>query len=75
MKKIVVLILFTLCVSMQPAYAYLDPGTGSLIVQILIAAFATVAIFFKTIWQSIKSVLHIGKRSDKNSEESEDEED
>ena len=32
------------------AYAYLDPGTGSIIIQGLIAAFLSVALVVKTYW-------------------------
>lgn len=37
------------------ANAYLDPGTGSYIVQILIAVFATSGFLIKTYWRKIKS--------------------
>jgi hypothetical protein len=34
--------------------AYLDPGTGSLIVQILVASLAATAVVTKTYWTRIK---------------------
>ena len=46
---------FTLFViSIHPAYAYLDPGTGSIIIQSLIAAIAAGAIVTKTYWYRIQ---------------------
>ena len=68
------ILLFIICVvalTIQPAYAYLDPGTGSMVVQILIAMFATVAVFFKSIWVSIKNLF---VRGEKFSEEDKDDE-
>ena len=38
----------------QPAYAYIDPGTGSYVVQALIAAALGVSFFIKTYWNRIK---------------------
>ena len=35
------------------AYAYLDPGTGGLIVQILIASLLSIGVFFKNIKNKI----------------------
>ena len=55
MKNSVLLFLvFMAILTVQPAHAYLDPGTGSMIIQILAACFATIAIFFKSIWMSIQ---------------------
>jgi hypothetical protein len=40
-----------------PTYAYLDPGTGSLILQGVIAGIATVGFAAKMYWQRIKTVF------------------
>lgn len=39
------------------AHAYLDPGTGSLIVQMTVAAVLGVGFALKMYWRKIKSVL------------------
>ena len=39
------------------AFAYLDPGTGSIIIQSSIAAIVAVFYAVKTYWYSIKSYL------------------
>lgn len=38
-----------------PAHAYLDPGTGSIVIQSLIAAVAAGALIIKTYWYKIRS--------------------
>jgi len=42
---------------MQPAYAYLDPGTGSYVLQLLIAAIVGMIFGIKTFWNNIKMSL------------------
>ena len=39
----------------SPAYAYLDPGTGSLLLQGLIAALAMIISFLSIYWQKVKA--------------------
>ena len=39
----------------SPAYAYLDPGTGSMLIQGLIAGIAAVVSFSSIYWQKIKA--------------------
>ena len=40
-----------------PAWAYLDPGTGSMIISAVVGLFATVGLAVKTYWYKIKSLL------------------
>ena len=44
-----------LAVCATPAFAYLDPGTGSIILQGVIAAIAGAALTVKLYWRRIKS--------------------
>ena len=39
----------------SPAYAYLDPGTGSMLLQGLIAGLAVIMSFLSIYWQKVKS--------------------
>lgn len=39
----------------RPAYAYLDPGTGSYILQLLIAGLLGAAFALKLFWKNIKA--------------------
>ena len=41
----------------SPAFAYLDPGTGSLLLQGLIGVFAIIISFFSIYWQKVKSLF------------------
>ena len=41
----------------QTAYAYIDPGTTSLIISAIIALFATIGYYFRIIIQRIKELL------------------
>jgi hypothetical protein len=57
-----------------PAYAYLDPGTGSMIIQIIVGAIAAALVSVKLAWAHIVSVLRaaltavrrIGRRAKSN---------
>jgi hypothetical protein len=40
-----------------PAHAYLDPGTGSMILSAIIGLFAPAALAIKTWWYRIKSLF------------------
>ncbi len=57
------------------AHAYLDPGTGSYVVQVVIATLAGGAFLVVAFWGRIKSFLgklisrFLGKRQDGNQEE------
>lgn len=65
-KSIVFSCLLTaLCLGMisRPAYAYLDPGTGSMILQILLGGVAGAALAGRFYWDKLLTV--IGIRSDK----------
>ena len=44
--------------------AYLDPGTGSMILQILAGGLAAVAVTAKLYWNRILRFLHIRKPED-----------
>ncbi len=47
-------------VSTAPAYAYLDPGTGSMVLQVLLGGAAGVALAGKLYWHRFLTL--IGKR-------------
>ncbi|MBN2411391.1 hypothetical protein JXQ31_06835 [candidate division KSB1 bacterium] len=49
--------IFLLLLNTQNAYAYLDPGTGSYILQILIASLLGAAFAVKIFWQKITTSL------------------
>lgn len=48
---------FLFLIALSPnAHAYLDPGTGSIILQGLIAGVAAVLAYFGLYWQKVKSI-------------------
>lgn len=48
---------FMFLIWITDAYAYLDPGTGSLIIQSTIAAITGALFVLKTYWHKIKSKI------------------
>ena len=49
--------------TISDAYAYIDPGTGSLIIQIIIGALVGAGITVKIYWYKIKEkISHIIKK-------------
>lgn len=47
---------------MQTIFLYIDPGSGSYILQMIIAAVLGISFFFKNFWLAIKTFL-FGKRA------------
>jgi hypothetical protein len=54
---------------MNTIFLYLDPGSGSLIVQALIAGVVGIVAFFKTIKQKIQYLFYKSKDSNEDSDE------
>lgn len=57
MISIVILTLSFLVLVVQDAHAYLDPGTGSYILQVTIAFLAGASFAIKIFWKNIKIYL------------------
>ena len=56
--NLVYLIFFLLCLLMAfPAHAYLDPGTGSMIFQAILAGIVGVGIALKTYWHKFRGLF------------------
>lgn len=45
-----------------PVYAYLDPNTGSILLQILLGGFAGLALAIKLFWGNFLSMFRFGNR-------------
>ena len=54
MKKVTIITLTLIFVLCFPAYAYLDPGTGSYFIQIIIATLLGSMYAIKQFWYKIK---------------------
>jgi hypothetical protein len=48
---------FSTLVFTDPAFAYLDPGSGSMMLQLLFGGVAGVAVIIKLYWRSIVSLF------------------
>jgi hypothetical protein len=47
----------TLLTVATPAWAYLDPGTGSMIISAIVGLFATLGLAVKTYWYKLKGLF------------------
>jgi len=61
-EKIVVVVILFAALS-APAYAYIDPGSGSMIVQGVLAAIAAIAMTAKLWWHRLLVLLRIRRRT------------
>ena len=65
MLKKFFLIIIILLSTEQLAYSYIDPGTGSIIIQGIIGAIATGMVFFNNIKLKLKKIFK-SKKNKKN---------
>jgi len=50
------------------AQAYLDPGSGSMLLQVILGGFAAVGVALKLYWHRIRAALGFGKASEAEEE-------
>ena len=76
LKKILFNLLFFSFIFIAPANAYIDPGSGSFILQAILAVGASIAVYLKNPIIMIKSFFKSNKKKDKldNKEENNKEE-
>jgi len=56
---ILILLLFSAAPS---AFAYLDPGTGSMLLQVILGGIAAVGVALKLFWHKIRVALGMSKK-------------
>jgi hypothetical protein len=64
MKKIAIVSLFGLCSMIlltNPAQAYLDPGSGSMLLQLLLGGVAGAVVVLRLYWQRLLHFLGLRK--------------
>lgn len=54
-KPLSIVVAIALAGFAAPAFAYLDPSTGSMILSAIVGIFATVGLALKTYWYKLKS--------------------
>ncbi|MBT8441083.1 MAG: hypothetical protein KJO76_01760 [Gammaproteobacteria bacterium] len=62
-------IALTLLTVSTPAWAYLDPGTGSMIISAIVGLFATVGLAVKTYWYKLKGFFRRNAQAGKSASE------
>ena len=65
MKKILITSFVFTIFLINKAFAYLDPGTGSIILQALVGAIAAGATYCSMYWQKIKNFFNKKDKTDK----------
>ena len=68
-NKILFISFISLLFPFSTAHAYLDPGTGSIIIQGIIGALAAIAVALKLYWHKLLLLLGIRKKIIINQEE------
>lgn len=63
------LAVFLLLVYTRPAQAYLDPGSGSMLLQLLLGGIAGVLLALKLFWHHILSAFGIRKKESETKQE------
>jgi hypothetical protein len=58
--SVFVLVVFLVLVCARPAYAYLDPGSGGMMVQLLLGGFAGAAVLVRLYWRQL--LIRVGLR-------------
>lgn len=57
----------------NPAHAYIDPGSGSMVIQLVVAAIAGGLFTLKVYWRRLKSRFGIGSKRDDGDDKSQSE--
>jgi len=63
MKKLSLFALPILVLLAQPAFAYLDPGTGSMLLQVILGGIAAVGVAIKLFWHKFRVAVGLRKKS------------
>tara|TARA_B110000858_G_C17796175_1_gene472501 strand:+ start:481 stop:705 length:225 start_codon:yes stop_codon:yes gene_type:complete len=70
MKKLhIIFIFFITCIWINPAFAYLDPGSGSALISVIIGFFVAISITLKTYWYKFKNLF--GNKNNKTKDDKE----
>lgn len=68
-RNISIALLLILASFAQPAFAYLDPSTGSMILSAIIGILASLGLALKTYWYRIKGFFRNGKSAPTTSQD------
>jgi len=62
MKILSLLFVLWLALVAEPAFAYLDPGTGSMLLQVILGGVAAVGVALKLFWHKIRVAVGLSKK-------------
>ena len=68
MKFICAVIGSVLALSAEPVFAYLDPGTGSMLLQVILGGVAAIGVALKLFWHKIRVALGASKEAEPDDE-------
>lgn len=57
------LLAIVLLTAVEPLYAYLDPGTGSMLLQVILGGVAAIGVALKLFWHRIRIALGFSRKS------------
>ena len=60
MKLFICLLFLVLLLPAHTAHAYLDPGTGSMLLQVILGGIAAVGVALKLFWHKIRVAVGLG---------------
>ncbi len=52
----------------EPVLAYLDPGTGSMLLQVILGGIAAIGVALKLFWHKIRLAIGLGRRREPEDE-------
>lgn len=61
-NKVLIINFIYLFLTISSAHAYLDPGTGSIIVQALLGLLAAIAVALKLYWHKFLKLIGVRKK-------------
>jgi hypothetical protein len=62
MKRTFITLAFALVMAAPSAHAYLDPGTGSMLLQVILGGIAAVGVALKLFWHKIRIAIGMGSK-------------
>ncbi|MCX6114960.1 MAG: hypothetical protein NTV65_07080 [Proteobacteria bacterium] len=74
-SKIFIIFVLSFLLPLNFANAYLDPGTGSILLQVLLAGFLGALLYIKTFFRMVKSWFVKPKKEDETKDSEEKKED
>ena len=68
-KTAIAILCVALVLTASPAHAYIDPGTGGLLVQLLTGGVAGLLVLVRLYWHRLRSVFGLGARDKASSDD------